>query len=277
MAPLKHMAGVVAGLLGVAGNGLVFLTLWRTKNGWCRLNLQMTWLIAGVNTLCGLLVVVACSLAVGSRGSLFCAQLGPSLAMFSSTSEVLLGFMALDRCCMVVYNRALKLSLGWTLSILASFGLAGLLLANAIAVGLEPDPTRTYCRIAGGSRLTNSLRIALALTGASSLLVVSFCYTRIYLHCRKSLSVFSIMPAHCLAILAAYQLSRIPSLVVCVGDLFAMLPPALYMLEYLGLLLLQPIGPYLVFGFQSALRREIFPLSRLATLSDPSLPYSHVP
>ncbi|KAJ9072646.1 hypothetical protein DSO57_1025179 [Entomophthora muscae] len=284
----KQVFGVVAGVFGLAGNGLVFLALWRMKNGWHQLNLQMTWVIAGISTLC-CLVVMAWSvslLALGAGGLMtspwLCTHAGTLFLILMYTNTVLFSFMALDRYFTVVHNRSIKPLLGWLTSLPVIISLACLLLANAVNYGLAPDPSSTYCNTTGNGPTTTHLRRFMALTSSSSFLNITFCFTAIFFHCRKTLAIFNTMPRHCLVILVAYQLSALPNLITSFWELLSnATPPTLHLLNFFGVLLLQPLHPCLILGFQSALRREICHLRRIIcshpNRSQPTSHYSTLP
>ncbi|KAJ9071939.1 hypothetical protein DSO57_1032285 [Entomophthora muscae] len=269
MADFTQVAALLLGCLGMASNMILLLALWRTKAKWNRLNLQSVGPVLLIDTVASFLVVVKeiLSFYMGNiellSTSWLCPYFGTTFIILSCLSMILISAMAIDRYCILVHGFNIRCLWGWLVIVLLGVTVSSLLVLNTVINGLRPNSSFTYCRPDGSNALTlaaHRLATAVVLVG---LVVVSFCYARIYLHCRKALAAFHEMSGRFLFVLVAYHICLLPKFITSLWGLFAdqsTIPFFIHVIGPLGIVLLFVINPLLVIGLKATLRKELHSL-----------------
>ncbi|KAJ9072647.1 hypothetical protein DSO57_1025180 [Entomophthora muscae] len=275
---LKTIAGLGLGSLGILGNLLLLLAVYRSQAQWTRLNLQLVAPIAGFGLLGSLVVFnedLLC-LVMGNEemfaSSWFCPFFGTPLLILPCFVTVLVSGMALDRYLIVVRSTGIPCLWGWLCISILCGSFTATILANTIVYDIIPDSTMTYCRPAGSDLLASIIRYYSTVIVFVGLFIITFSYFGIYFHCRKTLATFHVLPDRYLIFPISYLVCLLPKFIVIVWGFFAdrsEIPAPLLAMGPLGFVLLFIVNPCLVFAFHACLRNELLPRCNHPTAPEP--------
>ncbi|KAI0221018.1 hypothetical protein L0F63_004155, partial [Massospora cicadina] len=188
-----------------------------------RINMQLLGPLAVVDLGTALLVIVQGLQALAltrealTANAWFCKYFGVLHLLLPCVGLVLLTVIALDRYWLVVHERGISYTLGWSLVLVTAGTLAGLLVANACLNGSKVDGSLAYCRPLTSEILGKVTHRASSFTVLLGFIVVMFCYISIYLKCRKS--IYNRIKYRHLLILIAYGTCWVPKFITSVWGL----------------------------------------------------------